>query len=197
MMQKIRVAIFASGNGTNAEEFFKHFQNSPTIEVACLGSNNPNAFALTRAKKWGKETFSFTRNEFFKERKVIDYLEIKSIDFIVLAGFMWLLPSYLVNAYSDRLLNIHPSLLPRYGGKGMYGDRVHKAVIEAGENESGITIHMVNDEFDKGKILFQTTVPISKNDTPETLATKIHKLEHEHYPKVAEHAISLAGKKRK
>ena len=194
-MSKIKVAVFASGGGTNVEEFLKYFQNHNQIDIHCICSNNPTAYALTRATNWGKEILTFNRDEFFNNEKVIKYLDSNSIDFIVLAGFMWLLPPSLIKEFPERIINIHPALLPKYGGKGMYGDHVHNAVIAAGEQESGITIHSVNEAYDEGKILFQASTNIDTNDDAESLANKIHSLEYKHYPQVAEQAILSKGKR--
>lgn len=192
-MRKIHVAIFASGSGTNAEEFFKYFRSHNQIEISTLYSNNANAFALTRASNHQIPSVTFTRKEFYHSSSVIELLKESSIDFIVLAGFMWLIPTDLVQAYPERIINIHPALLPKFGGKGMYGNHVHKAAIEANEAESGITIHYVNDRFDEGKIVFQKTVEIVKGESPESLANKIHLLEYAHYPEVAERTILDKG----
>jgi phosphoribosylglycinamide formyltransferase-1 len=185
-----RIAIFASGSGTNAEEIFKHFQHHPTIEVVLLLSNNPQAFALERAKKFNIPSKVFTRSEFRESEEVLIWLQKRSITHIVLAGFMWLVPDYLVKSYPHRIINIHPALLPKFGGKGMYGMRVHEAVKAAGEKETGITIHEVNERYDEGKILFQATCTVGQEDTPEQIAEKVHALEYAHYPGVIEEWIS-------
>ncbi len=194
-MSKIKVAVFASGGGTNAEEFLKYFKSHNQIEIFCICSNNSKAYALTRATNWGKETLTFKYDEFIKSEKVINYLESNSIDFIVLAGFMWLLPFSIIEKFPERIINIHPALLPKYGGKGMYGHHVHNAVIEAGEQKSGITIHIVNEAYDEGKILFQVSVKIDNNEDAKSLANKIHSLEYKHYPQVAEKVILSKGKR--
>ncbi len=184
------IAIFASGNGTNAENIIRYFQSSEKNPVKLILSNKKDAFVLERAKKLDIPTKVFNRKEFYDDKHLLTVLEENQIDFIVLAGFLWLIPEYLIDAFPNRILNIHPALLPKYGGKGMYGMHVHREVIKQGETHSGISIHLVNKEYDKGKILFQATVPVSKNDTPDDLAQKVHELEYEHYPRVVEAFIT-------
>ncbi len=183
------IAIFASGNGTNAERIIKHFINNESISVSGIYSNNENAFVLTRAKNLNVPTMVFNRKMFYESEVVVDQLKKDKTDLIVLAGFLWLVPGNILKMYKNRIVNIHPALLPKYGGKGMYGSRVHEAVIEAGEKESGITIHYVNEKYDDGKIIFQAKCTVNKDDTPESLASKIHKLEHRHYPEVIEKIV--------
>jgi len=190
---KSSIAIFASGSGTNAEEIIRHFKNHERIHVALVLSNNPDAYVLERAKNNHIPTLVFDRNSFYKETTVDAALAKSDIEFIVLAGFMWLMPERIVKKYSDRMINIHPALLPAYGGKGMYGMHVHEAVVKNREAQSGITIHLVNEEYDKGKILFQATCPVEPTDTAEDVAVKVHALEYEHYPAVIEKAV-LMGK---
>jgi phosphoribosylglycinamide formyltransferase-1 len=185
-MQMKRIAIFASGSGTNAENLVRHFRTRPTAEIDLILSNRSGAGVLDRARSLGVESLTFTRQDFYESNKVLLWLEERSIDFIVLAGFLWLVPASLIEAYPRRMVNIHPALLPRYGGKGMYGQHVHRAVIDNQEKESGITIHYVNQAYDEGDILFQARCPVLKNDTPESLAGRIHALEYEHFPKVVE-----------
>lgn len=189
-MAENRLAIFASGSGTNAEEFFRYFNHHPFIKIVALLSNNPDAFALKRADNQGIPINVFSKNSFYKSDETLTYLQSNLISHIVLAGFMWLIPENIVNEYKSRIYNIHPALLPKYGGKGMYGDRVHRAVIENGEAESGISIHYVNNKFDEGKIIFQAKCPVLLDDTPESLAGRIHQLEYAHYPRVIEEVIS-------
>lgn len=184
-----KIAVFASGSGTNAEEIFKYFKNHPQITVALLLSNRPDAYALQRAKNHGVQTFVFDRQQFKEGTLITDTLKRSGITHLVLAGFLWLIPDYLISTYPDRIVNIHPALLPKYGGKGMYGDRVHEAVKTSGDLETGITIHLVNDRYDEGKILFQARCAVSGNQTPEEIAACVHKLEHEHYPRVIERWI--------
>lgn len=184
-----KIAIFASGSGSNAEEIIKHFKKSNIGEVALILSNKPDAYVLERAKKYDVPSVVFNRNE-LKDMTVLDILKSHSIDFIVLAGFMNLVPENLVKAYPNKIVNIHPALLPKFGGKGMYGDHVHKAVRESGDVETGITIHLVNEKYDEGQIIFQASCPVDENDTPATIAEKVHQLEHANYPKVIEKVLA-------
>lgn len=182
-----RIAIFASGSGTNAQKIIEYFSASKEIFVDSLWSNNENAYALIRAEKLGIETFTFDSDELYRSNEILDKLYDHRIDMIVLAGFLWLVPRSLTELFT--VINIHPALLPKYGGKGMYGTAVHKAVLAAGETESGITIHMVNQEYDKGDIVFQAKCPVLPGDTPDTLAARIHELEYQHYPRVIEELL--------
>ncbi|OFX62420.1 MAG: phosphoribosylglycinamide formyltransferase [Bacteroidetes bacterium GWB2_41_8] len=182
-----RIAIFASGSGTNAQAIIEYFSASKEIFVDSLWSNNENAYALIRAEKLGIETFTFDSDEFYRSNEILDKLYDHRIDMIVLAGFLWLVPRNLTELFT--VVNIHPALLPKYGGKGMYGMNVHKAVLASKDKESGITIHQVNQDYDKGKIIFQATCPIVSGDSPETLAARIHELEHQHYPRVIEEIL--------
>ena len=179
-----RIALFASGSGTNAENIISYFTDNEQIKVDSLWSNKPNAFALKRAEKMGIDTFVFTRRELNETGEVVQRLKERKIDLIVLAGFLWLIPENLVTSFD--IINIHPALLPKYGGKGMYGMNVHRAVIENRETESGITIHLVNPVYDGGEILFQAKCSVFPDDTPEDVAQKVHKLEYNHFPKVIE-----------
>lgn len=181
----MKIAIFASGSGTNAEAIINYFNKTKTAQVSLILSNVPNAFVLERAKKFGIKSVVFSRNE-LNSNAIVALLRENNIDFIVLAGFLWLVPTNLVAAFTNRIINIHPALLPKFGGKGMYGMNVHKAVIEAGEKQSGITVHFVNTNYDEGNIIFQAACNISANETPESLAEKIHALEHKHFAKVIE-----------
>lgn len=184
------IAVFASGSGTNAEAIMQHFSDSPCARVILLLSNKEDAYALKRAERFGVPTAVFNRDDFRDPNgKVASLLTEYHINFIVLAGFLWLVPTYLTDSYAGRIVNIHPALLPKFGGKGMYGEHVHEAVIAAGEKESGITIHLVNERYDSGDTLFQAMVPVSDDDTAESLAAKIHVLEHRHFPAVIERAI--------
>lgn len=184
--EKFRIAVFASGSGTNAEEVFKYFKDHQRIEVALLLSNNPSAYALQRAANHDIETLVFNRQEFLDGTMLGEKLAQARITHIVLAGFLWLIPSYLLQRFPDRIINIHPALLPKYGGKGMYGAKVHQAVKASRELETGITIHLVNERYDEGKVLFQGRCAIGEQDTPDQIAACVQKLEHEHYPKVIE-----------
>jgi len=183
------IAIFASGSGTNAERIILHFKESKTGKVKLLLSNKSNAYALVRAEKNGIPTYVFSRDEFYNTDNVINLLLKQEIDLVVLAGFLWLVPVNLIRAFPDKMINIHPALLPKYGGKGMYGMYVHQAVIDSGDSESGISIHYVNEKYDEGKIIFQAKCEVTKVDTPESLAQKIHQLEYEYFPKVIEELI--------
>ena len=191
-----RIAIFASGSGSNAEVMIRHFSASPLARVTLLLSNNPEAGALARAKNLGVETVVFDR-ELFHSSAMAGVLASHGIDYIVLAGFLWLVPPALVDAYRDRIVNIHPALLPAYGGKGMYGERVHRAVLANGEKESGITIHKVNELYDSGDMIAQYRLAVRPDDTPETLASRIHALEHRYFPLVIEaeiiHTFKMEG----
>lgn len=188
-MNKARIAIFASGSGTNAEAIFNYFKNHSSIEIVLLLSNNPDAYALVRAKKYGVETKIFNRTQFRESEIVLNWLNEAKITHVVLAGFLWLIPEYLVRVFPDRIVNIHPALLPKYGGKGMYGMKVHEAVKTAHETVTGITIHKVNERYDDGQILFQATCEVSPLDTADQIADKVHRLEHSHYPRVIEQWI--------
>ena len=184
-MKKERIAIFASGSGTNAENIGRYFKGHPHIEVALVLTPNSKAGVLDRAKKLGIPSVVFDRSS-FQEKAFLQTLDKYQITFVVLAGFMWLVPSYLIERFPEGMVNIHPALLPKFGGKGMYGMHVHEAVLAAKESESGITIHYVNQRYDEGTIIFQATCPIEEEDTPKRLAEKVHKLEYSHYPKVIE-----------
>lgn len=177
-----RIAIFASGTGSNAINIIEYFKGHKTIEVSLVLSNNPKASVLEKASNAGVETYTFNRETFYNTNQVLNRLNSKKIDMIILAGFMWLVPENLVHEYSDRIMNIHPALLPKYGGKGMYGMHVHNAVKAAGEKETGITIHLVNKEYDKGRILFQATCVVEENNSADDIAQKIHVLEHANFP---------------
>lgn len=184
------IAIMASGSGTNAENIIQHFRDHPDIHVALVLSNKKDAYVLKRAESFDIETFVFTRTQFYETREVIDLLKRHGIDLVVLAGFLWLVPLSMIEAYNQRIVNIHPALLPKYGGKGMYGHFVHETVLENGEKESGISIHLVNERYDEGDILFQATCPTKEDDTAESLADRVHELEYAHYPRVIEKLIN-------
>lgn len=188
-MQK-NVAIFASGAGSNAQKIIEHFKNSEKIKVALVVSNKKDAGVLHIAEANAIETLIISKKKLDKGVVYLQELKSKKIDFIVLAGFLCKIPADLIHAYPQRILNIHPALLPKYGGKGMYGHHVHEAVIAGKELESGITIHYVDELYDHGAIIFQATVSVAAEDTPQTLAKKIHLLEHKHFPQVIERVIS-------
>ena len=183
---KFRIVIFASGSGTNAEQIMLRFQKHESIEVVLVLSNKLDAFVLERAKKFGVPSKVFTRQQFRETAEVLNWLSENRITHIVLAGFMWLMPENIIQEFSNRIINIHPALLPKFGGKGMYGHHVHEAVKAAGEKETGITIHLVNEKYDEGKILFQASTVLNSTDTPETIANKVHALEYKHYPEQIE-----------
>jgi phosphoribosylglycinamide formyltransferase 1 len=183
---KHRIAIFASGSGSNAQKIIEHFQESDIAEVALVLSNNPEAYVLDRADNFEIPTQVINRADFYESNKTLDLLKNVNIDFIVLAGFLWLVPKKLIEAYPQKIVNIHPALLPKFGGKGMYGNHVHKAVMDAKEKETGITIHYVNEQFDEGEIVFQAKVEIGKRDTLNDIIFNVQQLEHAHFPKVIE-----------
>jgi len=178
------VAIFASGAGSNAQKIIDFFRNSQVIKIALIVCNKPGAGVLDIAARENIPTLLIEKETFFKGNGYVDELKAASIDFVVLAGFLWKVPATLTAAYANRIVNIHPALLPHYGGKGMYGMHVHTAIIAAGEKQSGITIHYVDNVYDNGAIIFQATCDITADDTPDTLAQKVHLLEHAHYPRV-------------
>ena len=178
-----QIAIFASGTGSNAEKIIQHFDGSD-IAVALIVCNKPGAGVLYVAEKYKISTLVIEREKFLGGHGYLEDLKQKKIGFIVLAGFLWKIPDTLIKAYPNRIINIHPALLPKYGGKNMYGERVHQAVLKNKEKQSGITIHYVDEHYDNGDIIFQLSCPVLETDTTETLATRIHKLEHEYYPKV-------------
>jgi phosphoribosylglycinamide formyltransferase 1 len=183
------LAIFASGTGSNAQKIIDHFRNSSFIKASLIVCNNPAAGVLKIAAKENLPSVLIEKEKFFRGNGYVDELQENKIDFIILAGFLWKLPLALINAYPNRIINIHPALLPKYGGKGMYGNNVHEAVIAAGEKESGITIHYVDEHYDNGDIILQVECPVLPEDTPHSLAERIHKLEHEHYPQAIEEVI--------
>lgn len=179
-----RIAIFASGSGTNAQNIMEYFKSSREISIDSLWSNNEEAYALIRAEKMGVETFTFDKDELYGGIDILDRLSDRKIDMIVLAGFMILMPPNLTEEFPT--INIHPALLPKYGGKGMYGKYIHQAVLSNKEKESGVTIHWVNERYDAGKIILQEKCEVLPGDTATSLAERVHQLEYEHYPKVIE-----------
>lgn len=183
------VAVFASGNGTNAERLFEYFENHSSIKIELLFCNNPTAMVIKRAEKWSVPVILFDRHELRNTQLVQDALKERRIHWIALAGFLWLLPSNIVSAYHNRIINLHPSLLPKYGGKGMYGEHVHNAVIQSADQQSGITVHLVNEEYDKGEIIFQAKCEVEETETGESLAAKIHDLEYKYFPPTLEKVI--------
>jgi len=178
------IAIFASGGGSNARKIIEYFKGSTEVCVALIISNKRDAGVLGIAADHGVWTHIIDRRGFYESEALLEVLQGKEIRFIVLAGFLWLVPSYLIRAFPGRIVNIHPALLPKYGGKGMYGRHVHEAVKAAGEQETGITIHYVNEHYDEGDVIFQATCPVEASDNPENIARKVLKLEHRHFPEV-------------
>jgi phosphoribosylglycinamide formyltransferase-1 len=185
----INLAIFASGSGTNAQRIMEHFKDNPDVSVKRIYCNRKDAYVLNRAQNFSIPTTVFSKEDFYSSSKILNELKGDKTDFIILAGFLWLIPVDILKEYPGRIINIHPALLPKYGGKGMYGSFVHEAVIKNRENESGISIHFVNEKYDDGEIIFQAKCKIEKGDTPESLAAKIHKLEHAHFPKIIEQLV--------
>jgi phosphoribosylglycinamide formyltransferase 1 len=183
------IAIFASGSGTNAENIIRFFRTHQEIRVSLVLCNKPDAGVIERAKNLEIESVIFNRKDLYESHLILKKLEKHQITHIVLAGFLWLIPKSLLDAYPEAIINIHPALLPDYGGKGMYGSRVHEAVIANRDQESGITIHYVNEKYDDGNIIFQARCRIDEGETPESLAAKIHRLEYAHYPRVIEEVI--------
>ncbi len=181
-----KIVIFASGNGTNTENIIRYSQEKGTFKVVLVISNKPDAFVLKRAGRLNIPTYVFNRQEFYETKSILQLLNRFSPDLIVLAGFLWLVPEYFVNVWQGKIINIHPALLPKYGGKGMYGLNVHKAVKENNETNTGITIHFVDKEFDSGQIICQYECAISKNDSAHDIAEKVHQLEYKYFPSTIE-----------
>lgn len=184
-----RIAIFASGSGSNAQKIMEHFKYSDSAEVALVLSNNPEAYVLQRADNFEIPTHVFDKHDFYQTDDVVNLLKRLEIDIVVLAGFLWLVPDNLLKVFPNKIINIHPALLPKFGGKGMYGDKVHKAVLEAGEEEHGITIHFVNEHFDEGEVIYQAKFRVEPGDTLEIIKFNGQQLEHLHYPKVIENLL--------
>lgn len=181
-----RIVIFASGSGSNAENLIRFFHNRDNVSVIQVLTNNPHAKVLERCKSLNISALSFNRTSFFKSQDVLNLLKVTNPDLIVLAGFLWKVPENILQEFPNKIINIHPALLPKYGGKGMYGMKVHEAVIRNQESETGITIHYVNENYDEGAIIFQSKCKIDPSDSAEKVAAKIHNLEMEHFPKVVE-----------
>lgn len=186
------VWVFASGGGSNAEKLFTHFEHHASIKITGLLCNNPEAGVISKAAKAGIPVYQLGNKELNENGKLLALLREHAVDFIILAGFLRKIPDEVVRAFPNRIINIHPALLPKYGGKGMYGMNVHRAVKEAGETESGITIHLVNEHYDEGRVLFQASLAISKINTSEDIALMVQNLEHEHYAIICEIFISQA-----
>jgi phosphoribosylglycinamide formyltransferase 1 len=191
----INIAVFASGAGSNAQKIIDHFRDHPTIKIKLIVCNKEGAGVLSIAKKEHISSLIIDKERFFRGDAFVADLKEQAINFIVLAGFLWKIPVKLIQAYPDKIINIHPALLPKYGGKGMYGNFVHEAVIAAKEIESGITIHYVDELYDHGGVIFQASCAIDRSDTPETLAKKIHSLEHLHYPRIVEEVVKLRNRR--
>ncbi len=183
------IAIFASGSGTNAENIIRYFSNNKWAEVSLVLSNRREAYVLKRAASLNVRSVFFDRKDLYEKDKVARYLSMYKVDFIVLAGFLWLIPENILNTYEKRIINIHPALLPKHGGKGMYGEKVHEAVIAKHEKKSGITIHYVNSRYDEGDIIFQASCAVTPEDTPATLAARVHTLEYKHFPEIIEKLV--------
>lgn len=183
------IVLFASGSGTNVQRIAEYFYNREDVHIARIYSNKADAFVLKRAEKLNIESFVFNRDDFYQNNSVLEQLQKDNPDLIVLAGFLWLIPEAVLEHFEGKIINIHPALLPKYGGKGMYGSRVHEAIIRAGEQESGISIHLVNPRYDEGEIIFQARCSIGEEDTPETLAAKIHQLEYAHFPVIIDNLL--------
>lgn len=186
----LNIAIFASGGGSNARKIIEYFKDSPDVSVALVVCNKQNAGVLDIARDYGIPSHLINRKSFYETGELLNVLRDKEIQFLVLAGFLWLIPAYLVKAFPKRIVNIHPALLPKYGGKGMYGIHVHEAVKAAGDSESGITIHMVNEHYDEGDIVFQARCTLEANDEPSDIARKVLALEHRHFPEVIRDLVS-------
>jgi phosphoribosylglycinamide formyltransferase 1 len=187
----INIAVFASGSGTNAENLFNYYSTSSKVKIKLVVTNNENAGVVAKAEKYRKNIQIISKTSLINyTEQFIDFLQTEKVDLIVLAGFLLKIPEGLVKAFPNRIVNIHPSLLPKFGGQGMYGMNVHKAVIEAQEKQSGISIHFVNEEYDKGEIILQASCELNESDTPETLATKVQQLEYEYLPKAIDKVIN-------
>lgn len=185
-----KIAILASGSGSNAENIIKYFANNEGVNIKLIVSNKEDAYVHQRAKNLGIESVTYSASDFYHTDKVLECLLQKEIDFIVLAGFLLKIPENLLRAYPNKIINIHPALLPKFGGKGMYGDNVHKAVVESGETESGITIHYVNENYDEGTIIFQAKCPVSATDSYEDVAKKVHALEYTYFPVIIDKLLN-------
>ena len=188
-----KIAVFASGSGSNAQNLIEFFQKDPIASVVLVLSNNPNAYVLQRAKLLGVDSIVFDKAQLLDPLDVLRQLTNHKVDFIVLAGFLWKFPEHIIKKFEQKVVNIHPALLPNFGGKGMYGMHVHKAVVEAKVKETGITIHHVNAHYDEGAIIFQARCIVDEDDTAEDVAEKIHKLEMEHFPKVIRNLLITHG----
>ena len=185
-----RIAILASGTGSNAKAIIAYFKNNPGVKVECIVCNNPKAKVIEIAQETQIPYYLINRADLYETDHVLDLLKSSSIDLIVLAGFLWMIPEKILEAFPRKIINIHPALLPKYGGAGMYGARVHESVLESGDKETGITIHYLNEKYDDGEIILQKSCSVEESDSTETIAKKVHLLEHEWYPKVIEQLLA-------
>jgi phosphoribosylglycinamide formyltransferase-1 len=190
MMKTTNVAIFVSGSGTNCENLIRYFDGKPAVNIVLVVSNRTDAYALVRAERLGVQTAILTKVRFNDEAVVMSLLQEHHVDFIVLAGFLLMVPDFLIEAYPRRIINLHPALLPRHGGRGMWGHHVHEAVKASGDTETGMTVHYVSEVCDGGEIIAQFRTPVAPDDTPDDIAQKEHVLEMEHFPQVVEQVIS-------
>lgn len=186
-----RIAIFASGSGTNMQRIAEYFTNNPSVEVTLVVCNKPGAGVIQRADNLHIPIVMIDRFNFYESDFLSQKLLEKEIDLIVLAGFLWLIPDHILKAFPNRIINIHPALLPKYGGKGMFGEKVHQAVIESGDKKSGITIHFVNEKYDDGAIIFQQELKVEPDETADSLAVRIHQLEYRYFPEVIERIVNI------
>ena len=188
-VMKKNIAIFASGSGSNTENIIRYFRENEAIQVSLVPSNRSDAYVLERAHRLGVPCNVFPKEDWVAGDEILAVLQEYHIDFVVLAGFLVRVPDLLLHAYPNKIINIPPALLPKFGGKGMYGNRVHEAVVAAGEKKSGITIHYINERYDEGNIVFQAVCPVLPTDSPEDVAKKVHALEYEHFPRVIERVL--------
>jgi phosphoribosylglycinamide formyltransferase 1 len=188
---KINIAIFASGSGSNARKIMEHFKNHPSVKVALVVSNKKDAGVLDIAKEYGINTLTVSKSTFYETDNILTSLSDYNVSFIVLAGFLLLVPQYIIRHFNKKIVNIHPALLPKFGGKGMFGIHVHEAVKEAGEKETGITIHFCNEHYDEGNVIFQARCPVFPHDTAQDIAKRVLSLEHEHFAKVIEQVLTI------
>lgn len=184
------IALFASGSGSNVENIFNFFKGNEKVFCKLVFVNKKDAFVVERANKLKIPVVHFSKDQFYNTNYILEILEINKIDLIVLAGFLWLVPSQIIAAFNNRIINIHPALLPKYGGKGMYGDNVHKAVVDNREKETGITIHYVDEKYDNGSIIFQKKVEVNPDDDYKAIASKVHQLEYEYFPQIIEKVLN-------
>ena len=184
-----RIAIFASGSGSNAERITSYFAGNEMLSIDLFLTNNPQAGVIERGRRLGVPTIIFDKKTFSQTEKIVNILQKQQIDWVILAGFLWLIPNSLIKAFPNKIINIHPALLPKYGGKGMWGHFVHEAVVTNKDKESGITIHYVNEHYDEGEVIFQAKCEVLETDLPDDVATKVQLLEHKHFPEIVEKLI--------